>query len=138
MAHVKWKASLETGNKRVDDEHRLTFELLNELHDGIAAKLDRSSQEEILGKLLSHVAEHFRNEEALMRTTRYPLLADQKRLHKEFLAHTRKLVAEYRAHPSATPLTLEIYIYRWLVNHIRTVDRRMAEYVREREGSETS
>lgn len=130
MATAKWDPLLETGNELVDSEHRAVFDLVVELHDSIVRKQSREAQDEILDHLIAHVEEHFVHEEALMRSMHYPGLVEQKRLHKEFTKEAGRLVAEHKAGEARLPITVAIYVYDWVLNHIRVEDRKIGEFIR--------
>lgn len=131
MREVTWDASFETGNEMVDEQHRSSLVMINELRMAIADREPIAVQEDILGRVIDHLTAHFTDEEALMLSVGYPGRRDQRHLHKDFLAQVGALWREYASGDHPLPITLEQFIYTWLVNHIRTEDRAMAEYVRE-------
>lgn len=130
MTRAKWNEALETGNLLVDGEHRRLFELINALHDAIVAKVERSEQERQIFTIIEHVKAHFAHEEALMEEIRFPGLRHQRVLHKGFVKQSQKLVDEYVSGAVALPITLELYLYDWLITHVRTEDRLIGEHIR--------
>jgi hemerythrin-like metal-binding protein len=136
MARAKWNSALETGNLLVDGEHRHLFELINSLHDAIVAKADREQQEQLIFSIIEHVTAHFSHEEALMEETHFPGLRHQRVLHKEFMKKSRALVDEYLSGAVSLPITLELYLYDWLVTHVRTEDRLIGEHIRNSSASQ--
>ncbi len=132
MAYATWKSSLETGDTLVDSEHKEIFSLVNELHDAIVQRRERAAQDEILASITVTAREHFVHEEALMRSIHYPGLLEQKKLHKAFLAETKRLSAEYECGEARLPITLAMFLHEWLVTHMRVEDRKIGEFIRER------
>jgi len=136
MAYAKWKSSLETGDPLVDAEHREIFALVNRLHKSIVECHERAAQDEILALIVEKARAHFVHEEALMRSIHYPGLVDQKRLHKAFVAETGRLAAEYQSGEKHLPINLAMFLHEWLVTHMRTEDRKIGEFLRERAAEE--
>lgn len=132
MAYATWKSSLETGDTLVDSEHQEIFSLVNELHDAIVQRRERVAQDEILDSIIARAREHFVHEEALMRSVRYRGLLEQRKLHKAFLAETKRLSAEYECGETLLPITLAMFLHEWLVTHMRIEDRKIGEFIRER------
>lgn len=130
MGYAKWDASLETGNELVDSEHRALFDLISELYDSIVNKDEREVQGDVLVRMVAYAHDHFAHEEALMRSISYPRLDDQMRFHAEFAAETKRLSDQYASGEMLLPITLAIFVYDWLVKHIRVEDRKIGEFIR--------
>ena len=136
MAYATWKSSLETGDPLVDAEHREIFALVNRLHDSIVQCHERAMQDDILALIVEKARAHFAHEEALMRSIRYPGLLDQRRMHKEFVAETGRLAAQYQSGEKRLPINLAMFLHQWLVTHMRVEDRKIGEFIRARAAEE--
>jgi len=88
ILHLSWHESYDCGEPTIDQEHRKLFELANTL---INAAFKRESNphefDEALKKLLTHVAQHFADEEAILARHHYADLDVQVRAHKMLLEH---------------------------------------------------
>lgn len=133
MVYAKWDPTLETGNELVDSEHRELLAIINELQNSIIERHDREIQDAIMVRLMAYARDHFKHEEELMRSVFYPGLVRQKQLHKEFAAEARRLMSDYESGRKLLPITLAMFLHEWLVKHIRGEDRKIGEYIRERE-----
>lgn len=88
ILHLGWHESYDCGEPTIDQEHRKLFELANTL---INAAFKRESNphefDEALKKLLTHVVQHFADEEAILARHHYADLDVQVRAHKMLIEH---------------------------------------------------
>ena len=87
--------------------------------------------DEVLTFLDDYVAHHFSSEEALMEKHRYPKLPDQQEQHAIFRQVIEELRSRSREGLCGHELSLDIdrQLVRWLIQHIRSFDRELAEYI---------
>jgi diguanylate cyclase (GGDEF)-like protein/hemerythrin-like metal-binding protein len=92
ILRLSWHESYDCGEPTIDQEHRRLFELANALID---AAFDRASNphnfDEALNKLLTHVMQHFANEEAILARHHYAGLEIQAQAHKRLVEHALQL-----------------------------------------------
>jgi len=133
VSRIRWDATLETGDERVDVQHRELVGLFNALHEAIVSGRGKDAAEPILVQLIAYVNSHFEAERQLMIAARYPsaLLVPHVEQHTELARKTEELAAEYRAGRVATALPLANFLSSWLASHIRESDRAFAQHVRE-------
>ncbi len=62
---IAWAADLETGDERVDSQHRRIFDLLNDLILACADGSDAKRLRETLDFLVEYAVRHFTDEEIL-------------------------------------------------------------------------
>lgn len=88
ILHLSWHESYDCGEPTIDQEHRKLFELANTLIN-TAFKRESNPHEfdEALKKLLTHVEQHFADEEAILALHHYADLDVQVRAHKMLLEH---------------------------------------------------
>ncbi len=129
---IKWTDDLETGDKTIDDQHRLLFKAVGDLMD---AMWEGKGSEEV-GKLLrllsEYVDNHFFDEEVFMRTRDFPEYAQHKRIHDSFSAEIENLRQRHAAGAMNSELVIELLDKScdWLRNHISKVDQDMVRYLK--------
>lgn len=125
-----WKDAYRTGHHLVDDQHQELFRLINEFARAIAAGRGRALVTPVLDRILDYVEVHFEAEEALMRRTGFPALAQHRAIHRAFRAETSSLAAAYRAGRLVLPITLSQFLVGWLKGHIEVEDRALVDWLR--------
>jgi len=95
---LRWSAQYESGHPLIDAQHRLLFEVTNELL-GVAAGTGSASIETAyrIHLLLDHAARHFEVEAELLRAAGYPRLNLHVKKHKELLRSATRLESDAEA-----------------------------------------
>jgi len=129
---MDWDPILETGNKRIDSQHKMLIGIYNDL---VAALRSGKGGDEITKSvefLASYVYMHFMTEEALQVITEYPDYPRHKTLHDEF----KQAIADFVDRLNKEGPTDEFVasftraVDRWLINHVKGEDFRMAAFVK--------
>jgi hemerythrin-like metal-binding protein len=129
---IAWSPDLATGNKEIDSQHKQLFRLTSSL----AAACIRGQGQAILGDALEFLAaytvQHFADEEALQKKYDYPAYEEHKKMHDDFKTTVAGLIADYKEHGSTGELLEKVnaIIVRWLVEHIKKEDSKIADYIR--------
>jgi hemerythrin len=128
---LTWDNSLEVGVQKIDDQHREIFRHFEKLSSACQEGQGEEALDEVLKFLDDYVAHHFSSEEALMEQHRYPKLPEQREQHAIFRQVIEELRGRSREDGQAHELSLAIdrQLVRWLIQHIRSFDRQMAEYI---------
>ena len=132
MGLITWKASLETGHAKIDDQHRSLVAAFNELH----AAMKQGKGKDELGRTLAFVKnytmEHFAMEEELMDRFGYPGAIEHKGIHGSLVSQVTELC--HRFEEGRTSLTLPVmdFLEGWLVDHIQGEDVRLAQFLKTR------
>jgi len=130
MAYL-WNSTLETGHKKIDEQHRQLFNKLNDIN---AAFRNGKGAEEIfttLAFLTEYTVMHFATEEELMEKNDYPDYAVHKKNHDDFKATAGELTQKLRKDGPSEDFIVDVtaVIGDWLISHIRIDDIKMASYV---------
>ncbi len=129
MPFAQWDHSLETGDVRVDTQHRQLFSLVNDLHDAVVEQRAQELIEEVLYRMMHYAGTHFRDEEALMAEWDYPDTARHQMLHRQFTKDTKRLSEEFLDGEPIMSMTLSLYLHDWLTSHILGEDMRLVEHI---------
>lgn len=129
---MEWDGSLDTGVRRIDEQHRGLVALFNELEH--AEGTGPEDVRRVLDTLTDYVASHFAMEEDLMRREGYDADAVRRHVaeHHSLTARTREQVLAYRAGELDSVEPLVGFLQQWLTHHISEVDGLLAAHVRSR------
>lgn len=96
MAILTWDERFLLGLPDIDQEHRILFDLINQLHDAYAAGHGGERLDVVFGVLGEYVTIHFRREEDLLRACHYPYLAPHLAAHTVFSTNVDDMFHRYR------------------------------------------
>lgn len=131
MTYVFWDPSLETGDPIIDAQHRSLFEMVNAVHETVAEDGRPADVEEVIFRLVRYTATHFVDEEAYMERAGYPSLPEHRATHEVLTRETDSLSQRWQDGGDIAPVTVAIFLYDWLGDHIAKDDKRMVAWVRE-------
>lgn len=131
MPYAQWDSSLETGDELVDAQHKNLYAIVNELHEAIIDERAKEAVALVLVRILLHAKTHFHDEELLMARSNFPDIERHKELHREFEQEAERLSDEYLAGTIVSPLGLSEFLHAWLIEHIGSEDRLLAEHVQQ-------
>ena len=132
MKAYVWDPSLETGNEKIDTQHRQFISAINNIID---AHREGKSKEELantLDFLSGYSILHFSDEEKLMMQCKYSEYTLHKRYHNEFKETVSKLSKRLMEDIITDDLVNNVIstLAEWLFSHIKGEDFRMAAYVK--------
>ncbi|WP_373484064.1 bacteriohemerythrin [Acetobacterium sp.] len=129
---IVWTPALSVGVENIDSQHKIWFEKADQLFEAGKSGKSKEVIAQMFDFLDDYTKQHFRDEEAYMTKINYPEIAEQKRLHKNFIEELAKLKADYQQ--SGGNITLIInanqMIVDWLTKHISTMDKKIGTYAK--------
>jgi len=130
---MQWDPSLECGVELIDNEHRELVRLVGDLIQAAKNRKAVESSKGALDFLGKYVTTHFEHEEIYMKKCSYPETSEHKRLHAEFVKTFLDLKKHYDENGENLAIALEINTVasNWLINHIKAVDKKFAQYYKE-------
>ena len=132
MTAYKWDPSLETGNEKIDSQHRQLIVSINSMMEAHQQGKGKEELEKALDFLTGYTILHFSDEEKLMMDSKYPEFANHKRYHEDFKGTVAKLTQRLESEAITDDLvnTVISTMGEWLFSHIKGDDFRMAAYVK--------
>ena len=118
----EWRDSLEIGVNQIDSEHKRLFALVK--------NLDIDHLEKTASELRDYVVHHFSNEQELMKSLNYPILAAHLDLHEDFKKRVDVLLASNKPWTEERVLELRKFLNEWLIGHIGLHDKRFGDWRR--------
>jgi hemerythrin len=131
MAFMTWTDKLSVGVQTLDAQHTVLIETLNELHAAMMKGQARSIAGTILHNLVTYTVDHFKAEEAMMETVKYPELAAHRIAHRELTKKVEDYVTRYEAGDITLGVHLLTFLSDWLTKHIQGEDQKYGPWMNE-------
>lgn len=127
---IDWESHLAVGDVDIDAQHRALVALVNDLHAGIVAGIGRESLIGRVTGLRRFTARHFAWEERLMAEVPGAHNEAHAIMHAALLADLDRVLGDLRnGRFDTVEDLLGSYVKHWLLEHIATMDRRLADAV---------
>lgn len=129
---IEWKDEYSTNVKRIDDQHRQLFRIVNELSRMIeTGVVDGPKMDQLIVFLGSYTRVHFGYEESCMRKNRCPSAEANKNAHREFLKFYEEIAVEYHRTGGSMELLLRLSdtMEKWLDGHICGIDVKLRDCI---------
>jgi hemerythrin len=128
MALVEWNEKLSVNVSIFDEEHRRLIEMLNELQAAMLKGKGADVSRQILARLASYTASHFRHEEEMMQRHAYPAFAAHKAEHVRLTRQVAEFDARLARGEATITIGLLTFLRDWLTTHIQQTDRQYGAY----------
>lgn len=127
-----WTADLETGNLKIDEQHKQLIAAINNLLNACSQGKGRDALKETTTFLYDYTAKHFADEEKLQIASQYPDYVNHKQYHEGFKKVVRDLMTQLEAEGPNVVLVGKVNssIAGWLLNHIKKEDVKVAAHIR--------
>ena len=137
--NITFDDNLITGNKTIDSQHQ---ELIDRIRQFVAACESGDSKIKAI-KMLDYLDEytnfHFQEEEELQKKVSYPEFSGHHAKHEEFKTSIQELYDYLNENEGPDDQFIEQVkrnVVDWLLQHIKTFDRSVAEYIHLHDNSE--
>lgn len=97
LLEIVWEDAYESGHPLIDEQHKRLFRLASSLMSLITGDRPIAEVALRLETLLAHTAQHFHDEEAILRGARFQGLAEHAAVHADLLVKARSLQAEVQS-----------------------------------------
>ncbi|MFA5017588.1 MAG: bacteriohemerythrin, partial [Methylobacter sp.] len=125
-----WHDKLVTGIGKIDQQHQILVNLLNEANIKLTPNNNAKFLEEITRNLLSYALYHFETEEGLMQ--KYGYIEDSDAHIRQHRSFSAKVVAVRNDIKTGIPISREdllSFLNSWLINHILNTDKQFAAFL---------
>jgi hemerythrin-like metal-binding protein len=132
MPHIAWCDTFLTGVREIDEQHEKLTAMINELYYAYMDGKDKDVLSSIIAGVSDYTSYHFAAEERLMHDSGYPLSAEHKKEHQEFIEKSIDfLIAHTRDEAELTSEVLD-YLTTWWITHIKGTDRKLTVFLLEK------
>jgi hemerythrin len=124
---INWHDSYSIHNKKIDEQHKMLFELAKKAALMGNKYTSREEIKDILAEFFDYMKVHFSDEEALMESIGYPDLDDHKKLHKYIIQELASTILNIK-NVNDMKEKLGVIAQEWLLNHILHHDMLIEKY----------
>jgi methyl-accepting chemotaxis protein/hemerythrin len=126
---LEWDASFSTGVSKYDEQHKVLFNMVNDLADAMQQKKSKEAVGRVLNGLAEYTINHFADEERSFSQSHYPEETEHKALHKKLLDQVTALIGKFNAGEPLIAQDVINFLKDWLINHIKGVDKRYGPHL---------
>ncbi|WP_163339581.1 bacteriohemerythrin [Desulfopila sp. IMCC35008] len=125
MEIIKWRESYNIGIESMDLQHKLIIELINKLYNMIRQEESSTMIAEILEEMKIYAEEHFREEESLLETHKYPALSEHRDQHQVY----REKLQDLLINNDEAIMDTYTFLRKWWTEHIMNEDKQYSEFL---------
>lgn len=131
---LQWDESLVLDLAEIDNQHRSIFEHFQKMSEAVQKGAPTEVIEQLSVFLCEYADLHFTAEEKIMAEYNYPEIDYQRREHEEFTRDANSLKETIKQAGVSQEMAIETTgkLFRWIIKHIKTDDKKMVAYVKER------
>lgn len=122
MSVIIWKDSYSVGVALMDEQHKKLVTMINSMH----GRHEPGVIFDVVMQMFNYAAEHFQQEEDLLRKRSFTGLANQIREHKMFLRKATEFAGKDLS-DIVTRTQMVTFLSEWLVHHILHEDMQYRE-----------
>jgi len=127
---IPWNDDFLIGIAELDNEHHDLLDRFNEYSDALIAEKGHAEVRKILGNIYARLEMHFALEERVMREFEYKNYQSHKAEHNAILNEFSEFIEAFKSDPTLEYEELVTEkLKRWIVGHILTSDKKMAEMI---------
>jgi diguanylate cyclase (GGDEF)-like protein/hemerythrin-like metal-binding protein len=123
-----WRGEWESGNRLIDEEHRLLLDLANELLDLTLSRSEKAQVKALVERLFDHIDTHFADEERVLAELGYPDLAAHRQIHMNLAAEAAAMRDRFRADAADAITFFSFMVDKVIVGHLLAEDIRFFPY----------
>jgi hemerythrin len=122
MPLLAWSSKYSVGVEEMDRQHRVLFNMLNDLHSAMMSGKAQSMTGDLLQKLVEYTRKHFAAEEAMLAAAGYSGLALHRIKHRDLMKQVDEYAERYKRGEIAVNVQLMNFLRDWLTTHIQKTD----------------
>lgn len=128
----QWSEEMMCGNPIIDFQHRLLCKMLEKIRFDIKMGNSTEAAEEMVQFFKVYFIEHFGDEEAIMKETKYPRKDEHIEEHKRIRGESFKLIELLERSNYSPNRVFETFLYarKWLEIHFSDHDSDLIKYLR--------
>ena len=128
---TKWDELYNLCLSMIDEEHKTFIDIINKAFVASEHKDNIEETKEVIGEMLEYSDKHFSSEEAYMIKFKFPQYQWYRNEHLDFTDKAIKSYNKLISGNSQIANELLEYLKRWLVHHIKEIDKKYVDYFNE-------
>lgn len=122
MAFLEWENKYSVLQDKLDEDHKMLFDTINDLYKVMAVGQGHLIVVEILKKLYDYTRTHFKAEEEFMKAANYDGLKIQLEQHRLFLDKIIEFLLDAKEGSRTLHINIALFLKEWIINHILKID----------------
>lgn len=137
MAGFRWTEAMGVGVPALDNDHKCMVRIINLLREACEGDGEAPTTQTVLDTLKLYGRFHFKREERVMETVRFPGAAFHRAEHQSFARRIEELRSRTGADRNCEAAdSIYDFLTGWLRHHILIQDMAYKPYIRDREEAE--
>jgi len=124
LVELNWRKVYESGNTRIDTQHRVLFEQVNALLNAILENRPKPDIARLVAMLVADVDQHFQDEEAIFQQTAYPESERHCGLHAHLVLRANQLVSRFEKDQVGVGELFHFLAYEVVAQHMLIEDQK--------------
>ncbi len=120
---MEWKEKYSVKVKKIDDQHKKLFKLINCFHDAEAECKGRKGSMDAINAMLEYARVHFSTEEGYFEKFIFPGAKAHIKEHEAFTKKAIRLYDNFKGTKGDVSKEMLDYLKEWWTNHVTKVDR---------------
>ncbi len=137
MDFLKWSSAESVGNKLIDDQHKSMVVIVNQIHSAVEA-VNKKMIIKLCSELEINVKEHFETEEELMKGNNFQGYISHKLEHDRLYNKVLKLSYDVEEDYSLANMDFLNSFKTWFYNHLELNDKKLGEFLKNRDVNKTT
>lgn len=122
-----WQSKFEIGHQRIDFEHRIFLDLVNNIVEHLQQNKSRDTIIRLILELEKYAIFHFVSEENIMIEMNFPELEEHRSLHHNLLDELSNKKIEFELGNNEFEDFVE-FLYNWFIQHTLQEDKKVAQF----------
>lgn len=124
-----WKATYSVGNKELDSDHQILFDLLHDCYLDFSAPNKERVNPKVISKLKDYATKHFSYEEAIMLSCGYPDFNRHEQQHRYFEKKVSELGEISKEDGTLQFESMLFFLKDWFTKHVLEEDKKYTHYI---------
>lgn len=132
MSFLSWDNSYSVGVALIDNQHKRLINIINELHDAMAAGKGKEVLGKVLHELIQYVNTHFKTEEEHMVKYQYPEYENHRYEHEKLTDEVKRFYDDFNSGKAVLSVQIMNFLRNWLMDHIVVKDKKFGKFLNEK------
>lgn len=127
--NIEWDAKWDSGNAKIDDQHKLLLELGLEIFNDSYSKVDEAIILEKIDNLINHIHSHFVDEIVILKAKKYPDIEHHAKLHHYLENKALKLKTDFLSGSVKASIFFSFLLDEVIMEHLDLEDVKFFPYL---------
>jgi len=121
---IQWLEEYSLGIKEIDDQHKILFDIIDELYQSILAMQSQDVLPSIIAKLVGYAEYHFATEEKYFKEFHYEGTEEHIAQHQSFIKEVNNFKEKLNDRIDNLDIEIVDFLENWIVGHLGDEDRK--------------